>query len=323
MTQDFLLGLGGMQQVGEGHRLRAVGMKFGYPIEVTSPPKGKTVTLAVTVKPGKFKVKELSKRLKEHDSLAKRVQVKKAPDEDPRTDVFLVVISPADESDAQSLYEQTMSFLEKTLPELPGFEPPQACVICQTEGSDILANYTHSLSPVHRTCLESWHKTEEEKYEKKKLNPGGPNGFIGGLLGALVGALPAFLVLWFMNEFWFILFALIPLGSMFGWRLLGGTVSKSTTVTVVLITFVMSAFIVIVNAYLVLYEFWGGGVTFGEIFVTFFDATWFVDVYMRDTLMALGAAVFGLFLSWRFISTTDEAQAMAVQSILEEAVPIN
>jgi len=322
MTQEGFLRLTGMRLVGEDKTLRAVGMLLGYPVEATAAKNGKTLTLAFTAGEAKFKVKELRKKIRDDSALKGSVDVLASPDT-AQTNVFLVTIKATDEGEAQNLYSLTLTRLEEALRDLPDFAPPAACAICLGAGSDTLATYTGSLNFVHRTCLQKWKYEEEQKFEQKENNPSTLRGLIGGVLGGVVGAFPAFFVLWFLDYFVFLLFALIPMGTVAGWRLFGGKVSGLTSVFVIVYSLLVAVFVDVLDSFLILRDIFGPTVTLMDTIDAYLDMEIFLEIFMRSTLLALGSAIFGIFVSWRYITTTDASNLAATQAIFDQAVSLD
>ena len=321
MTQEMLLELTGMQQLGEGKTLRAVGSILGYPVTATAAKNGKTLTLEFT-SPGKnSKVNKLRKRLLEDKSLKGKVTTLINAE---RPSVFSVIITPSDEADAQAIYPYIINRLGEVLQEFPELAPPTLCAICNNIGSDTLATIDGALTFVHRNCLEQLVQEEKQNFEDKEDRPNTFRGLIGSVLGGVVGALPALLVLYFFEYFVFILFAIIPVGAAFGWRLFGGKFSRLTTVFVILLTLVLSVFVDVFNTFLILREVFGDFITLGDtIQFAYLDMYAFVEWELyRNTLLSLLGAAIGLFVSWRFITKTDSDNLSEAQSVLDEAVPL-
>jgi hypothetical protein len=323
MTQEWLLGLTGMRQVGMGQELYAVGTIFGYPVKATTDKNGRSLTLEFTIKEKNVNISKLKKKILEDKGLKGKVNILNVDDDTAKPHVFFVVLNPADEMEAQSLYPFIINRLGEALKEFENLAPPVACAICNGEASDTLATYNDTLNIVHRDCLERWVHEEEQKFKDKDDNPRAFNGLIGGLVGGVVGALPAFLALFFFEYFVFVLFALIPVGAAFGWRLFGGKFTRMTTVVVILLSLLISVFIDVVSSYFIFRDFFHGITLMETIRYFYLDFETFIDYEIfRDTLMALLGAGIGIFVSWRFITKTDSDKYNATKNVLNDAVSL-
>ena len=327
MTQESLLELTGMQVLGEEKNLHAVGTILGYPVLATADKK--SLTLKFTVAGKNSDARKLNKKLREDPELKGKINVLNNLSGNVEANTLYVVISPADEADAKTLYPHVINSLEEAMKEFDSFFPPTLCAICNNENSDTLAMYGGILNIVHRECLENWVTEESKKFEDKEGDPKTFNGLIGGVVGGIVGALPALLVLVFFEYFVFVLFALIPVASAFGWRLFGGKFSRLTTVVVIVLSLFISIFLDIVATFILLrdyiYTYWGETITFMETLRYLYldiEAFIYFEVF-RDTLLALLGAVVGIFISWRFITKTDSDSFAEAQSALNDAVPLN
>ena len=342
MTREWLLGLTGMRQIGEGDNMYAVGTIHSYPVSAVADKKGRSLTLDFTVTESNVNVKKLSKSILADKGLKGKVSIVNGSVGDSvKPNVFRVVLTPADEAEAQTLYPHIIAQLGEALSTLDNLTPPTVCAICQSENSDTLATYNASLNIVHRNCLEQWAQNIKKEFDDKENNPNTVRGLIGGVLGGVVGAIPAFLALFIFNYFVFILFALIPLGSAFGWRLFGGKFTYLTTVVVIVLSLFLSVFLDLIDSHLgvlnelnellYLYPLYYYYIqdfiqhyTLGDtISFYYLDFQNFIEYeIIRNVGLSLLGAIIGIAVSWRFITRTDSANLVATQSILDEAVPL-
>lgn len=167
----------------------------------------------------------------------------------------------------------------------------------------------------------------QQAYEEKELNSNIIGGLIGGIIGGVVGAIPAIVALVFFHYFVGVLFAAIPFGAFFGWKLLGGTVTKITTGFIVVYTIVVSLFVWLLAEAIMLRDGIASGfgyeITIGEslgIIIEIFmeSPAEFMSYAMRDFLFAFGSAIVGIVIAWRYINKTDDDDLNEEQASLEE-----
>jgi hypothetical protein len=179
--------------------------------------------------------------------------------------------------------------------------------------------------------LEQQRQEAEQVFEEKSMNPKTIEGIIGGVIGGAVGAIPALIALVFFNYFVGILFALIPLGIFYGWKLLKGKLTRLTTVFTIIYTIFTSLFVWILSLGIFIRSelayFYGVEITLGEAIALAFEffaenPNYFISDVLSDALFAFGSAVIGIWIVWRQITRTDEEAFSQVQATYEEAIPL-
>ena len=331
MTQERIQKITGFRLVGEEESLRGVGILFGYPVEAGFSKNEKELALAFTADQVGFRIKDLRKRLQENPELKGKVDALEPPGGEMPMNVFLVTIDAADDGEMEHLYNLTIKGLEEALTELPAFAPPTTCKICGGIDSDTVAIVENSLNYAHKACLERQQQEVQQALEEKELNPKTIEGFLGGLIGGAVGAIPALIALVFINYFVGVLYALIPLGIFYGWKLLGGKLTTLTKIFTILYTFIVAFFVwilslaIYVRNSLAYYD--GIEITIGEsidfileTFALYPEDLW--NYFLMDILFAFGSAIIGIWMVWRFISRTDASELAQAQVALEDAVPL-
>ncbi|MCL2562561.1 MAG: hypothetical protein FWE08_00800 [Oscillospiraceae bacterium] len=325
MTREEMLQLTGFKPVGEGKDETVRGLLFGFPAEAALQEKVLLKTLnivcAVDAPPDSKQLKAVKKRLKEDARTKDKVTIANAVPGSEVTGKFFVVTLTFVKDDAGTWYEQAMDALETALRE-EGITAPTGCAICGQSGSDALAHYDGRLALVHMSCLRTWKDSQQEALELKKQNSGHLRGVIGGLIGGIVGALPALLALNFMDYFVGVLFAIIPMGIYFGWKVLGGKLSKITTVFTIIYTLLVALTVEIIDTWLRLREIIPT-FTLMQTIESYLDIEFFTEYLMRYTLIALGASIFGIFCAWKMITRTDKHEHAEVQAAFDDATPLN
>ena len=331
MTQDRIQKITGFRLVGLEESLRGVGILFGYPVEAGFSKNEKELALAFTADQAGFKIKDLRKRLQENPELKGKVDALEPPDGEMPMNVFLITVEAADDVEMERLYNLTIKGLEEALTELPAFVPPTTCKICGGIDSDTVAIVENSLNYVHKACLERQQQEVQQALEEKELSPKTIEGFLGGVIGGAIGAIPALIALVFFNYFVGVLYALIPLGIFYGWKLLGGKLTMLTKIFTIVYTILASFFVWILSLAIELrhlrayYE--GVEMTIGESVNYVFEIIslhpeFLWEHALSDVLFAFGSAIIGIWMVWRFISRTDASELAQVEAALEEAVPL-
>ena len=331
MTQERVQNITGFRIVGTEDGLRGVGLLFGYPVEAAFSKNDKELTLALTADQVGFKIKDLRKKLRENPELKGKVDALVSADGEWPMNVFLIKIRVAEATEMEHLYPLTIDNLKEALTELPEFVPPTTCKICGRLDSDTVAVVENALNYVHKACLEQHQQEVQQALEEKELSPKTIEGFLGGVIGGAIGAIPALIALVFFNYFVGVLYALIPLGIFYGWKLLGGKLTMLTKIFTIVYTIFVSFFTWILSLAIELRQiilyYDGVEITLGESFSYIFEI---ISIYpdflwehaLSDILFAFGSAIVGIWMVWRFISRTDASELAQVEAALEDAVPL-
>ena len=331
MTQERIQEITSFRIVGAEDGLRGVGILFGYPVEAAFSKNEKELTLAFTADQVGFKIKDLRKKLRENPELKGKVDALVSPDGEWPMNVFLIKIRVAEATEMEHLYHLTINLLEEALAEFPAFVAPSTCKICGGLDSDTVAIVENALNYVHKACLERHQQEVQQALEEKELSPKTIEGFLGGLIGGAVGAIPALIALVFFNYFIGVLYALIPLGIFYGWKLLGGKLTMLTKIFTIIYTLFMSIFVWIlflaIELRQIIGHYEGIEITLGESLSYIFEIIsrypeFIWEHAMSDILFAFGSAIVGIWMVWRFISKTDASELAQVEAALEGAVPL-
>ena len=350
MTREEMLHLTGFKQVGEGKNLRAYGTLFGYPVVATSPKDGR-LHLTFTTATRKAKaVLQVNKQLRAVDALRKKATfvastdptttgaavggfvlggaVGRAIDGGAATDkeknTVVLTIKFDDNSDAGARYDLALKTLETALQETDGIEPQNTCPFCNQTGGDTLLMHNGVLRIANRDCLHRWQIETTETLEHKQHTVGHLRGLVGGLLRGIVDAVPALLALHFIDYFVGALFALIPMGTYFGWKLFGGKLSRVTTVFTVLYTFVVALAVHILHVWLVLRTYFPDfQFTILETIDMHIAPSVVREGFIRSAITALIFSAIGIFFAWRMITRTDKHELERAKNAFDEAVTID
>lgn len=325
LTRTEAIQLTGLSQIGDEKNCVGRGLVLGFPAEVAPTKTGLHLYLFPGDEFSNKQRKALNQKLKEDQRFKGKVSITSvAGQEDARWqrgNVFRVDMNFKD-TEPRATYDGALQLIGTFLAE-EAVRPSESCPICSQLGGDAVAQYDNQLATLHLACLQQWQREQSEHFELKAQNAGYFRGLIGGLIGGVVGALPALGGMWFLNRFEGILFALIPLGIFYGWKLSGGKLTNITTVFTILYTLVVALATEVVHAWLVLRDaFPVFQLTLRDTLDFYLDPEIFRETFMQDTLMALGFAVLGIFIAWRQIRQTDKVAAAGTLVVLEEAVRI-
>lgn len=150
---------------------------------------------------------------------------------------FVLKISKKDEP--HSYMNHLYSVIDSVFNE-QGIRANYTCPACGQGNCDSMYfNESNSLTPAHGSCKSSLIEQTTQNYAEKEKNSKFLLGLVGLIGGGIVGALPSILLMVFMETEFLYLFALIPLGSFYGYKLLGGEPGIVPTILVIVWTLFM------------------------------------------------------------------------------------
>ena len=177
-----------------------------------------------------------------------------------------------------------------------GIGVPQTCAICRQPGCDALA-YVAGYAPVHAYCVEQNSYQTFASTENNRLNGNYVLGILGAIVGAMVGAIPTLLLMVFANRLSAWLYALIPLGAYYGYKLCKGKMTKGVIIPAVVVVSLLMVLVVELAATFILVGREYGWMGFGEFISLYFRAMGIGDI-LKDIAMPLVFTVLGIFISW-------------------------
>lgn len=118
-----------------------------------------------------------------------------------------------------------------------GIGPADTCAVTRASNPDSLCfmsdpNYC-GYQPVCAAAVRANNYEVQDKAEDNENNGSYLSGFIGAVVGMLVGVAVNLLTIVFMERIYALLFALVPIFSMFGYKLFKGKTNKASLVIVV------------------------------------------------------------------------------------------
>ncbi|MBQ0134965.1 MAG: hypothetical protein KBS46_07560 [Clostridiales bacterium] len=205
--------------------------------------------------------------------------------------------------------------------------PDDECPICHRPYCDCAAPISgngHSYSLVHTLCLKDRIAAAEEKAADNAQRGSYLLGILGALLGMIAGCLPSVLTILFTQTVYALLVALIPIGSYYGYKLLGGRMNKTPLILSILSS-VLGVFVlnVLVVAGTLVKEIGFSLVEAFPVSLSLMTDPEFRSLLVSDSLTYLLFAALGLLWSWRFISRTAESNVTDAVKLLELAKPLH
>ena len=204
-----------------------------------------------------------------------------------------------------------------------GVSPADTCAVCGREHPDSLC-LIHAYQPVHASCVRSVTDQTRQAAENNARQGSHLTGFLGGVVGMLVGLVPSLLSILLADRIYAVLFALVPLCAMWGYRKLWGKRDAAAIVIVILLS-VLGVFVLelLVVAISIKQEF-GMGLR-AALLVTcqYLLTAEGIGVMLQESLTELFFMAIGAFLSWRFLAQTNHSQMAAVETVRSTLQPLN
>lgn len=203
-----------------------------------------------------------------------------------------------------------------------GVVPANTCAVCGKEHPDSLC-LIGGYQPVHAACVQDMTETTKQAAEENERKGSYLTGFIGGVIGVLVGLVPSLLSILLFDRIYTVLFALVPLCAMWGYRKLNGKRSSASIVIIIILSL----------AGVVLLEFLAVTISFKqELGMTLLPAMRFtlnylfssvgVGVMLQESLAELLFMAIGIFIAWRFLAHTNHSAVTKANAIRHSLHPI-
>lgn len=287
----------------------AYGTAAGYPLlfRLNGTTRGNIVTVMFSL-PGAAAYKAIKPTLK--------TGLKKIASHQMLNNDALLIALPAKAETLDSNLTAAISCVTSALRE-NGIGTPEICPICGQPNCDSLAHVGSTFRPVHKSCLDGAYSAAKEKSDANKANGNFALGLIGAILGGVVGCIPSLFSIFLLERIAAILYALIPLGIYYGYKLLNGRMNKS----VKWITVVLSLLFAVGIEFAVL------AVTMAqyniplELMGMFLKDKDVIDAFLSEVPMSLIFVVLGIVIAWGQISKTADSAVSDAESTLATVVP--
>ncbi len=200
--------------------------------------------------------------------------------------------------------------------EANGITSPSTCPYCKNGMMDSEAFVNGFYVPVHRYCVENEAQKGLQKIHDNE-NEGSSRilGIVGAILGAIVGSIPALLLLMFANRLSAWLYALIPLGSYYGYKLLKGKMDKAVLPIVIICTLLSTVFAELVQFYYALHQYTSTWPPLGQAIAYYFEIMSAGDI-LGDLALPLVFCGLGIFVSWSVIRQTNATMQKGIDFTL-------
>lgn len=218
--------------------------------------------------------------------------------------------------DYQETLNEALTEVTRALHQM-GIKPSAVCPICGQSNCNVLVSYANGYDPAHKSCLDQMANHVRTKAEKSTQSGNYITGIIGALLGAVIGALPSVLSIIWVERIYAILFALIPLASYYGYKLLKG--KMTTAVIPITIVFSIVGVYVIEIVLLIYYMIWEYGLTFGEAFPLTMASLTDPSIWVAMTMDSITSFIFvalGIWIAWGRISRTAKTEVQDLDSVM-------
>ena len=200
--------------------------------------------------------------------------------------------------------------------EANGHTAPCTCPYCKNGMMDAEAYVNGFLTPVHRACVENDSFQNLEKIQKNETT--GSNrftGIIGAILGALVGSIPALLLLVFLNMVSAWLYALVPICSYYGYKLLKGKMDKWVLLIVIICTLLMPFVVEQVQFYFAVHDYYKIWPLPHETVSYYFEVVTIGEMF-QDIALPLLFSVIGILISLGITRQTNATQQKGIDFTL-------
>lgn len=203
-----------------------------------------------------------------------------------------------------------------------GLTPSPVCPLCKNGNCDVTAPFGNTYRQTHRSCLSLKAAEARQKNERNKSNGSYLTGIIGAIIGGIIGCIPSVLSIILADTIYALLFAIIPICSYFGYKLLNGKMDK-----VALICSVVMALLGVYIINFIVLGYYAADyydINFKEtlqimpLFLT--DGETWVSI-TKDSLLEFFFAALGLLFAWRIISRTGNQNAEAWEAVFRAAEP--
>lgn len=220
-----------------------------------------------------------------------------------RTVVFSASFSKTD--DIAGRFAERMDVITAALRD-NGVAPADTCAVSGSSHPDslclIASGGAVSYQPVCAAAVRNQNDQTREQVEDNEVSGNYALGIIGALLGMLVGLVPNLLTIIFVERIYGILFALVPVAAMFGYKLFKGRMSRASVVIVIVLS--LLGVVLIPYAELAFYLIRDYHLPFGEglsvAFQLMADPGNWADL-RGEFLQLLLFMALGIFVSFRFL----------------------
>lgn len=221
------------------------------------------------------------------------------------------------------LEEQALAYLDGVVSILrsKGISHADTCAVCGGGSPDSLCCVS-GYQPVHSACMKRIHEDTKDSVEHNLQNGSYLTGFFGALLGTIAGLLPSIFTALSMDTIYALLFALVPMAAMWGYKKLNGKSSKGAIVIVVILSLLSVfalQFMILGSAVMDEYR-----LSYGEAMLAVFEIFFNIEglvMIASESLTEFLFMLIGLLLSWQYIGRTGSSEIKSSEAVLSTLRP--
>ncbi len=208
-----------------------------------------------------------------------------------------------------------------------GVGPADRCGISGAPQPDslclLLRNDCFGFQPVCASVLRQEEYARQEKVEENENNGSYLTGLLGALLGALVGVGVNLLTMVFLERIFALLFALVPVAAMYGYKLFKGKTNKASLIIVIVLSLIAVPVMELLTGAIALVQEYQ--IPFGMALSTAWELFREPEVLKQmlpEMLKLLLFMVLGFFISFSYLrGSLNSTQAGKVRLQLESLRP--
>ena len=232
-----------------------------------------------------------------------------------RKNVITISVSFAKAEDLAARFAERMDTFTAALRE-NGVTPADTCAVTGAARPDslclVVADGTLCYQPVCAAAIREKDLRTREKVEDNQANGSYALGLVGALLGMLLGVILNVLGIVFTERIYALLFALVPLAAMFGYKLFKGKMSKGSIAIVIILSLLAIPMIPFFE--MIFYFVRDYGASAGEALSAAAELMFmpeFLAEISGELLQLVLFMVLGIWIAWRYISgQTNSSQVM-------------
>lgn len=243
-----------------------------------------------------------------------------------RKSVITMSISFSKVEEAAARFTEKLDKLTAALRE-QGIAPADTCAVSGASRPDslclVVSDGILSYQPVCAAVIREKGTHAREKAEENQANGSYVLGFVGALLGMLVGLIPNVLGIIYTERIYGLLFALVPLASMFGYKLFTGKMSKGSIVIVIVLSLLGVVLIPWMELSFYLVRDYGTTVREGLSYAAqYLLAPGSLAEIGGELLQLLLFMALGIWIAWKYMSgQTNSSQVMSSEAQLATLRP--
>lgn len=204
-----------------------------------------------------------------------------------------------------------LSLLTRSLREA-GIAPSDVCPVCGQSGCDAYADLG-GYTAVHRACVESMADQTQARARSAVRSGNYFTGFLGALLGGLVASIPT-IIAQFAGYLVGYLYALIPLGAYYGYKLFRGRMNRGAFVCTLLASIFHLFSIEQIYFYIWIHQRYDIWPSLLDTVALYFQRMGFADIVESMGMSVLFMGL-GLWISWGSIRRNAFTDVGTVQSV--------